>query len=72
VLGRLRKLAAPLERRTLTSPADGARTTVFCATSPDAVPGGYHRQCAPAEPSPEALDAGVAARLWDATTDWMG
>ena len=32
VLGRLRKLLAPIERRTLTSPEVGARTSVFCAT----------------------------------------
>jgi len=71
VLARLRRLAAPLERRTLASPAEGARTTVFCATSPDAVPGGYHRREAPAEPAADALDAGVAARLWDATAAWV-
>ena len=72
VLARLRRLAAPLERRALTSPAEGARTTVHCATSPDAVPGGYHRRSAPAEPSADARDADVAARLWDATTTVMG
>jgi NAD(P)-dependent dehydrogenase (short-subunit alcohol dehydrogenase family) len=71
VLGRLRRLAAPLERRTLTSPEVGARTTVFCATSPDARPGGYHRREAPAEPSADAQDAAVAARLWDATTNLL-
>jgi NAD(P)-dependent dehydrogenase (short-subunit alcohol dehydrogenase family) len=68
VLGRLRRLAAPLERRTLTSPEEGARTTVFCATSPDAVPGGYHRRSAPAEPSIDARDAAAATRLWDTTS----
>jgi NAD(P)-dependent dehydrogenase (short-subunit alcohol dehydrogenase family) len=71
VLGRLRKLAAPVERRTLLSPADGARTTVFCATSPDALPGGYHRRSTPAEPSPEARDATATARLWEATSRWV-
>jgi len=71
LLARLRKLAAPLERRSLTSPAEGARTTVFCATSSDAVPGGYHRRSAAAEPSEDALDAVAAARLWDATTAWV-
>lgn len=71
VLARLRRLAAPLERRTLTSPEVGARTTVFCATSPDAVPGGYHRRGAPAEPSADARDAEVAAGLWDATTSLL-
>jgi NAD(P)-dependent dehydrogenase (short-subunit alcohol dehydrogenase family) len=70
VLARLRKLAAPLERRSLATPEQGARTTVFCATAPDAVPGGYHRRSAVAEPSAEALDAAVAARLWDATSTW--
>ena len=71
VLARLRKLAAPLERRSLASPEDGARTTVFCATSPEAVPGGYHRRSAVAEPSVDAQDAAVAARLWDATDVWV-
>lgn len=71
LLGRLRKLAAPLERRALASPADGARTTVHCATSPDAVPGGYHRRGESVEPSPDARDAAVAARLWDATSAWV-
>jgi NAD(P)-dependent dehydrogenase (short-subunit alcohol dehydrogenase family) len=71
VLGRLRRLAAPLERRVLASPAEGARTTVFCATSPDAVPGGYHRRSAPAEASPEAADAAAAAALWERTHTWL-
>ena len=70
LLGRLRKLAAPLERRTLLTPEQGARTTVFCATSPDAVPGGYHARSALAEPSADGRDAEVAARLWDATSAW--
>jgi NAD(P)-dependent dehydrogenase (short-subunit alcohol dehydrogenase family) len=70
VLARLRRLAAPLERRSLLTPEQGARTTVFCATSPEAVPGGYHARSAPAEPSPEALDGDVAARLWDETSAW--
>jgi NAD(P)-dependent dehydrogenase (short-subunit alcohol dehydrogenase family) len=69
-LARLRRLAAPLERRSLTSPAEGARTTVFCATSTDAVPGGYHRRSAEAEPSSDARDAQAAGRLWDATSSW--
>ena len=72
VLARLRKLAAPLERRSLVSPEVGARTTVFCSTSPDAVPGGYHRREATAEPSDDARDADAAARLWDATSAWSG
>ncbi len=71
VLARLRKLAAPLERRTLASPEVGASTSVFCAISPDAVPGGYHVRSAATAPSPEAADASAGARLWDATSDWV-
>ncbi len=70
VLARLRLLAAPLERRTLASPEVGARTTVFCATSPDAVPGGYHRREAVAAASAEAQVASTGARLWDTTSAW--
>jgi len=71
VLGRLRRLAAPLERRALASPEEGARTSVFCATSSEAVPGGYHRRSAAAEPSPETTDAEAAAALWDRTNAWV-
>jgi NAD(P)-dependent dehydrogenase (short-subunit alcohol dehydrogenase family) len=71
LLGRLRKLFGPLERRALLSPEQGARTTVFCATSPEAVQGGYHRSSREAEPSPEAGDAAVAGRLWDQTSTWV-
>jgi len=71
VLGRLRRLLAPIERRTLTSPDVGARTSVFCATSADAVPGGYHLRSAPADASPEVADAQAAAALWERTTEWV-
>ena len=72
ILGRLRKLAAPLERRALTTPEAGARTTIFCATSPDAVPGGYHVSGAPAEASPDASDEEAARILWESTGRWVG
>jgi len=70
VLGRLRRLLAPVERRVLTSPEDGARTTVFCATSADAVAGGYHRRSAVAEASVELAEPGAGAGLWDRTSRW--
>ena len=72
VLARARKLLAAVERRALLTPEQGARTTVFCATSPDAVPGGYHRDCRAVDPSPEARDADVAGRLWARTEEWVG
>jgi NAD(P)-dependent dehydrogenase (short-subunit alcohol dehydrogenase family) len=71
LLGRLRKLAAPLERRALRSPADAARTVVFCATSPLAQPGGYHRSSAPSTPSTDAQDEEAGRILWDNTTRWV-
>jgi NAD(P)-dependent dehydrogenase (short-subunit alcohol dehydrogenase family) len=71
MLGRLRKVLAPLERRALLTPEQGALTTLFCATSPDAAPGGYHRDCRPAKPSPDAEDADAARRLWDETSSWV-
>jgi len=70
-LGRLRKFAAPLERRALMSITDGAQTSIHCATSPSATGGLYYRGMTTADPSPEALDATVAARLWDQTETWL-
>jgi NAD(P)-dependent dehydrogenase (short-subunit alcohol dehydrogenase family) len=67
----LRKLAGPLERRALKSPADAARSVVFCATSPLAEPGGYHRSSAPSTPSEDAQDEEAGRILWDNTTRWF-
>jgi NAD(P)-dependent dehydrogenase (short-subunit alcohol dehydrogenase family) len=72
VLARVRRLFTAVERRALLTPEQGARTTVFCATSPDAIPGGYHRDCRAVDPSPEARDADVAGRLWARTEEWVG
>ena len=71
ILGRLRKLAAPLERRALATPDDGSRTIVLCATADSAVPGGYHRAGASALPSEEARDAEAGRLLWEATDRWV-
>jgi NAD(P)-dependent dehydrogenase (short-subunit alcohol dehydrogenase family) len=72
LLGRLRKLAAPLERRALKSPTDAARTVVFCATSSQAQPGGYHRSSAACAPSEDAQDEEAGRILWDNTSRWCG
>ena len=71
ILGRLRKLVAPLERRALATPDDGSRTIVLCATSDSAVPGGYHRAGAPALPSEDARDHEAGRLLWEATDRWV-
>jgi NAD(P)-dependent dehydrogenase (short-subunit alcohol dehydrogenase family) len=70
VLGRLRSLARPLERRVLLTPEQGAQTTLHCVADPD-VRHGYFRGCAPAEPAPDAHDVVAAKRLWDQTEEWL-
>jgi NAD(P)-dependent dehydrogenase (short-subunit alcohol dehydrogenase family) len=71
VLGRLRSLAAPLERRVLMTPEQGAQTTLHCVADPDARHG-YFRGCAATEPAADALDVVVSRRLWDETETWLG
>jgi NAD(P)-dependent dehydrogenase (short-subunit alcohol dehydrogenase family) len=70
VLGRLRRLARPLERRILLTPDQGAQTTVHCVADPD-VEHGYYRGCAAVEPSTEALDVVASKRLWEETERWV-
>jgi NAD(P)-dependent dehydrogenase (short-subunit alcohol dehydrogenase family) len=71
VIGTLRRALAPVESRVLLSPEQGAQTSIHCATAPGLAGGGYFRNCVLAEPSAEADDAAVAARLWDETSDWV-
>lgn len=48
------------------TPEEGAETPLYLATSPEveAVSGEYFDDCAPREPSVEARDPEIAARLW--------
>ena len=62
---RLRSSGAPCQ-----APADAARTVVFCATSPQAEPGGYHRSSAPSAPSEDAQDEEAGRILWENTSRW--
>ncbi len=71
VLSTVRRAFAPIERRLLLSPDQGAQTTLHCATAPD-LPSGYYRACAPAACSRDAQDRAVATRLWDDTAAWVG
>jgi len=71
VLGRLRRLAGPLERRILLTPEQGAQTTLHCVADPEAEHG-YFRGCAPAEPSADAHDVVASRRLWEETQRWIG
>jgi NAD(P)-dependent dehydrogenase (short-subunit alcohol dehydrogenase family) len=70
VLSRLRRLAAPLEKRVLATPEQGARTTVRCVTDPAAA-SGYYRRGAPAEPAAQAGDQAARASLWARTEEWL-
>ncbi len=60
-------LATPFTK----SVAQGAATSVYCATAPEVEDhaGGYFLDCAPTQPSREAQDPAVARRLWDATRE---
>ena len=56
------------------STKEGARTSLFVATSPalERVSGKYFRESAESRPSPKAQDAAVAARLWDVSAKLTG
>jgi len=69
LLAALRRVAAPIERRALLTAEQGAQTSLHCATAP--VPPGYYRACRSVDPSADAQDAAVAARLWDQTQAWL-
>jgi len=69
VLAAARKALAPIERRMLLSPEQGAQTTVHCATAP-VLESGYYRACELAPASGETHDRDVSRRLWDETEQW--
>jgi NAD(P)-dependent dehydrogenase (short-subunit alcohol dehydrogenase family) len=64
------KLATPF----LLSSAEGARTSLYLATSPDVagVTGKYFDKCRPVEPSPAAQDMVAARKLWDESARMVG
>jgi len=55
----------------LKSTADGARTSLHCATAPELASesGGYYSECAPQQPSRYATPA-LARRLWEHSEAW--
>jgi len=56
------------------TPEQGARTSIYLATSPEvaAVTGRYFVNCRPAQPRPQATDSEMARRLWDASERMTG
>jgi NAD(P)-dependent dehydrogenase (short-subunit alcohol dehydrogenase family) len=56
------------------TPEQGARTSIYLATSPDVadVSGRYFVNCRPAQPRPQAADAEMARRLWEVSERMTG
>jgi dehydrogenase/reductase SDR family protein 13 len=55
------------------SPAEGAKTSLYCATSPEVAgeSGHYYDDCRRKEPSAVATPE-LAAELWDRSVAWVG
>lgn len=71
MLGRVfMALASPFTK----SPAQGAATSVFCATHEPAqdIAGLYFSDCQPKRNSKESDDLEVAKKLWDLSEQWVG
>jgi NAD(P)-dependent dehydrogenase (short-subunit alcohol dehydrogenase family) len=64
---------AYVTRNMLTNEA-GARTSVYCATSPEVEhhDGRYYDDCQEKAPSTVALDVDLARRLWERSVAWTG
>jgi retinol dehydrogenase 12 len=62
----------PLIKQRMRSPAEGARTSLYCATSPEAATesGHYYDECRRKEPSAVATPQ-LAAELWDRSIAWV-
>ena len=50
----------------------GAATTVYCATSSDAIPGQYYDDCQIGKRTPVAQDVSQGTRLWDLSEKLVG
>jgi NAD(P)-dependent dehydrogenase (short-subunit alcohol dehydrogenase family) len=64
----------PIMKAFMISTADGAKTSVFCATSPEvaAQDGRYYDDCKEKAPNPVAHDAALAKQLWEKSVAWTG
>lgn len=66
--------ARPLMKAFMLSNEDGARTSLYCATSPEVADqnGLYYDACKPKTPSAAAQDAELARTLWAKTVEYTG
>jgi NAD(P)-dependent dehydrogenase (short-subunit alcohol dehydrogenase family) len=64
------KISAPF----FLSPAQGARTSIYLASSPEVegVSGQYFVKCKPVQPKPQARDPEAAQRLWQVSEELVG
>ena len=62
----------PVMTRFMKSPEEGARTSVYCASSPEIADetGCYYTDCAVKEPNPAATPE-LAAELWSRSEEWV-
>ncbi len=70
-LAALRRAFLPLEKLFLLSPAQGARTSLHCASAADAPSGLYWRNSRPAKASAALQDAAARHKLWQQTESWL-
>jgi NAD(P)-dependent dehydrogenase (short-subunit alcohol dehydrogenase family) len=70
---RLPRPVRSLIKRRMLSPAEGAATSLYCATSPDVASesGQYYEDCRRKAPGAVATPE-LAAELWDRTIAWLG
>jgi NAD(P)-dependent dehydrogenase (short-subunit alcohol dehydrogenase family) len=63
----------PLMTRLMLSEEQGARTTIYCATSPEVTneTGLYYEKCRAVPPGARALDRGLAEQLWRRSEAWV-
>jgi NAD(P)-dependent dehydrogenase (short-subunit alcohol dehydrogenase family) len=72
--GRLQKLFVPLLKPLMKTPAKGAATSIFLASSPEMerVTGLFFANSKPKKSSKRSYDEAVAARLWQVSADLVG
>ena len=70
----VRLIIAAMMRLSGISVAEGGKTSVYLATSPDIADasGGYYERCAPARSSAASRDEAVARRLWRVSAERVG
>jgi len=63
----------PLIKRGMLSNEEGAKTTIYCATSAEVQgdAGLYYDECRTKEPSALAQDGDLARRLWERSASWV-